>query len=79
LKTRSTPAHNAGGRSLQVVPDGPTSADPRGAPADCGEPVTGAADPVAAELKVALAMWEAGADAKTLRRALRRIEEMLDE
>jgi len=34
---------------------------------------------VAAELGAALAMRQAGADAKALRRALRRIEELLDE
>jgi hypothetical protein len=36
-----------------------------------------AADPVAAELEAALALRQAGADTKTLRRALRRIEELL--
>jgi hypothetical protein len=40
---------------------------------------TAAADPVAAELEAALAMRRTGADAKALRRALRRIEELLDE
>jgi len=78
------PAHDAGGRSLQVVPDAPvasTGAGLPGAPAACGEPATEAADPdpVAAELEAALAMRQAGADAKALRRALRRIEELLDE
>jgi hypothetical protein len=37
------------------------------------------ADPVIAELEGALALRRSGAEAKTLRRALRRIEEMLDE
>ena len=37
------------------------------------------ADPVVAELEGALALRRCGADAKTLRRALRRIEELLDE
>jgi len=37
------------------------------------------ADPVLAELETALAMRRTGADAKALRRALRRIEELLDE
>ena len=37
------------------------------------------ADPVLAELEAALAMRRAGADPKALRRALRRIEELLDE
>jgi hypothetical protein len=35
--------------------------------------------PVAAELEAALAMRRAGADPKALRRALRRIEELLDD
>ena len=42
-------------------------------------PATAAADPVAAELEAALALRRAGADPKALRRALRRIEELLDE
>jgi hypothetical protein len=37
------------------------------------------ADPVAAELEAALALRRTGADPKALRRALRRIEELLDE
>jgi hypothetical protein len=37
------------------------------------------ADPVAVELEAVLALRRAGADAKALRRALRRIEELLDE
>jgi hypothetical protein len=36
-------------------------------------------DPLVAELEAAVAMRPAGADAKALRRALRRIEELLDE
>lgn len=82
MKTRAAPAHDAGVRALQVVPDGSlgsTGAGPRGAPTACGEPATAASDPVAAELEAALAMRQAGADAKALRRALRRIEELLDE
>ena len=47
--------------------------------ADRSEPATAGADPVVAELEAALAMRLAGADAKTLRRTLRRIEELLDE
>jgi hypothetical protein len=43
------------------------------------EPLQLVADPVAAELEAALAMRQNGADAKVLRRALRRIEELLDE
>jgi hypothetical protein len=37
------------------------------------------ADPVVAELEGALALRRSGAEAKTLRRAVRRIEELLDE
>jgi len=37
------------------------------------------ANPVAAELEAALALRRSGADPKALRRALRRIEELLDE
>jgi len=43
------------------------------------EPLQAVADPVAAELEAALTMRRTGADAKALRRALRRIEELLDE
>ena len=46
---------------------------------DAAEPLQTVADPVAAELEAALAMRRTGADVKTLRRALRRIEELLDE
>jgi hypothetical protein len=45
---------------------------------DAAEPLHAVADPVAAELEAALAMRRTGADAKALRRALRRIEELLD-
>jgi hypothetical protein len=44
-----------------------------------GEPLQGVADPVAAALESALALHRAGADPKALRRALRRIGELLDE
>jgi len=37
------------------------------------------ADPVAVELEAALALCRTGADPKALRRALRQIEELLDE
>lgn len=43
------------------------------------EPLQVVADPVAAELEATLAMRRAGADPKALRRALRRIEELLDD
>ena len=43
------------------------------------EPLQAAAVPVAAELEAALALRRTGAEAKALRRVLRRIEELLDE
>ena len=46
---------------------------------DAAEPLQVVADPVAAELEAALALCRSGADSKALRRALRRIEELLDE
>jgi hypothetical protein len=46
---------------------------------DAGEPLQAVADPVAAELEAVLALRRTGADPKALRRALRRIEELLDE
>ena len=46
---------------------------------DAAEPLQVVADPVAAELEAALALCRSGADPKILRRALRRIEELLDE
>jgi hypothetical protein len=46
---------------------------------DAAEPQQTAADPVAAELEAALKLRRTGADPKALRRALRRIEELLDE
>lgn len=46
---------------------------------DAAESLQTVADPVAAELEVALAVRRSGADPKALRRALRRIEELLDE
>jgi hypothetical protein len=62
------------------VVDGASSAVERsGAQRDAAEPLQAAADPVAAELEAALAMRRSGADPKALRRALRRIEELLDE
>jgi hypothetical protein len=45
---------------------------------DVAEPLQAVADPVAAELEAALEMRRSGADPKALRRALRRIEELLD-
>jgi hypothetical protein len=46
---------------------------------DAAEPLQTVADPVAAELENALALRRSGADPKALRRALSRIEELLDE
>jgi hypothetical protein len=46
---------------------------------DAAEPLQTVADPVAAELEAVLEMRRSGADAKAVRRALRRIEELLDE
>ncbi len=46
---------------------------------DAAESLQVVADPVAVELEAALALRRAGADPKALRRALRRIEELLDE
>ena len=46
---------------------------------DAAEPPQAVADPVSAELEAALALHRTGADPKSLRRALRRIEELLDE
>ena len=46
---------------------------------DAAEPLQAVAAPVAAELEAVLALRRTGADPKALRRALRRIEELLDE
>jgi hypothetical protein len=53
----------------------PTESERSGVQRDAAEPLQVVADPVAAELEAALAMRRTGADAK----ALRRIEELLDE
>jgi hypothetical protein len=45
---------------------------------DAAEPLQLVADPVAAEFEAALALRRSGANPKVLRRALRRIEELLD-
>jgi hypothetical protein len=63
-----------GERVLRLVDRAPSVAEHHGASA-----VLVTADPVIAELEGALALRRSGAEAKTLRRALRRIEEMLDE
>jgi len=64
----------ASDRALRVVSGPLSSAESQGV---TGPLVT--ADPVAAELEAALEMRRTGADAKALRRALRQIEELLDE
>jgi hypothetical protein len=46
---------------------------------NAAEALQAVADPVAAELESALALRRSGAAPKALRRALRRIEELLDE
>jgi hypothetical protein len=46
---------------------------------EAAEPAAAVADPVVAELEAALELRRTGADAKALRRALRRIEELMDE
>jgi hypothetical protein len=53
--------------------------DRSGVQRDTAEPLQTVADPVVAELEAALALCRSGADPKALRRALRRIEELLDE
>jgi len=62
------------GGSLRLVDGAPSVAEHHGVAA---VPVT--ADPVVAELDAALVLRRSGAEAKVLRRALRRIEELLDE
>jgi hypothetical protein len=65
-------------RALRLV-DGVSSAVERsGVPRDAAEPLHSVADPVAVALENALALRRTGADPKALRRALRRIEELLD-
>jgi hypothetical protein len=66
-------------RALRLV-EGSTNAVERSGPQRAAaEPLQTVADPVAAALETALALCRAGADPKALRRALRRIEELLDE
>lgn len=66
-------------RDVPPVRAAPSIAELHGASADRSEVATAAADPVIAELEAALAIRLTGADAKALRRVLRRIEELLDE
>jgi hypothetical protein len=66
-------------RALRLV-EGTTNIVERSGPQrDAAEPLQTVADPVAVELEAALALRRTGADAKALRRVLRRIEELLDE
>ncbi|HEX7840825.1 MAG TPA: hypothetical protein VF469_25280 [Kofleriaceae bacterium] len=66
-------------RALRLV-EGTTNAVERSGPQrDAAEPLQTVADPVAAVLEAALALRRSGADPKALRRALRLIEELLDE
>ncbi len=70
--------HDAPGKEIREVPTlpgAPSVAEHHGATANRSEPATAVADPVIAELEAALAMRLAGADDK----ALRRVEELLDE
>jgi hypothetical protein len=60
--------------ALRLVDGAPGVIEQHGAPT-----VLVTADPVVAELEAALALRRADAEAKILRRALRRIEELLDE
>ena len=57
-----------------MIHGAPSVTEQHGAPS-----VLVTADPVIAELEGALALRRSGAEAKTLRRSLRRIEELLDE
>jgi hypothetical protein len=66
-------------RTLHEADDDPSAVEHHGLQRDAAEPLQVVADPVAAELEAVLAMRRAGADPKALRRALRRIEELLDE
>ena len=70
-----TPRHcTRGDQVIRLVDGAPGVTEQHGAPT-----VLVTADPVVAELEGALALRRSGADARTLRRALRRIEELLDE
>jgi hypothetical protein len=72
-------AQMTGSRVLRLVGDAPKDVERSGVQRDAAEPLQAVADPVAVELEAALAMRRTGADPKALRRALRRIEELLDE
>ena len=64
--------------ALRLVDGASSAVECSGVQRDAAEPLQVVADPVAAELEAVLEMRRSGADAKALRRALRRIEELLD-
>jgi hypothetical protein len=66
-------------RALRLVKGTTNAVERSGTQRGAAEPLQAVADPVAAALEAALALRRAGADPKALRRALRRIEERLDE
>jgi len=66
-------------RALRLVEGTGNVVERSGTQRDAAEPLQTVADPVAAELEAVLELRRSGADAKVLRRALRRIEELLDE
>jgi hypothetical protein len=66
-------------RALRLVDGASSALECSGTQRDAAEPLQAVADPVAEALETALALRRAGADPKALRRALRRIEELLDE
>jgi hypothetical protein len=66
-------------RALRLVDGAGNALERSETQRDAAEPLQTVADPVAAELEAVLEMRRTGADPKALRRALRRIEELLDE
>jgi hypothetical protein len=66
-------------RGLRLVDGASSTLERSGVQRDAAEPLQVVADPVAVELEAVLALRRSGADPKALRRALRRIEELLDE
>ena len=66
-------------RGLRLVDGALSEVERSGVQRDAAEPLQAVVDPVAAELEAVLALRRSGADPKALRRALRRIEELLDE
>lgn len=64
-------------RGLRIVDGASNAVERSGVQRDAAESLQAVADPVAAELETALALRLSGADPKVLRRALRRIEELL--